>query len=128
MRAMAAASRLCGVAMFEFKVDDCVGSVALLEVNTRFWGSLPQRHGGGVDFPWLWIFIEASAHSQPNPSYSAHRTTLVVTCYRPLLHIPPRTSASSCFQCTEGDSPRRSKPDTGTSCSLGRLPLGQRMP
>ena len=46
--ALCAASRLEGVAMFEYKVDDATGQKALLEVNSRFWGSLPLAMAAGV--------------------------------------------------------------------------------
>lgn len=40
-----------GVAMVEFRVDE--GNIYLMEVNTRFWGSLQLAIDSGVDFPWL---------------------------------------------------------------------------
>jgi len=43
-----------GVAMVEFRVSDD-GTPYLMEVNTRFWGSLQLAVDSGVDFPlWLW--------------------------------------------------------------------------
>jgi len=41
-----------GVAMVEFKVAPD-GSPYLMEINTRFWGSLQLAIDAGVDFPWL---------------------------------------------------------------------------
>jgi len=41
-----------GIAMVEFKVADD-GTPYLMEVNTRFWGSLQLSIDSGVDFPWL---------------------------------------------------------------------------
>ena len=41
-----------GVAMVEFRVSDD-GTGYLMEVNTRFWGSLQLAIDAGVDFPWL---------------------------------------------------------------------------
>lgn len=41
-----------GVAMVEFKVTDD-GTPYLMEVNTRFWGSLQLAIDSGIDFPWL---------------------------------------------------------------------------
>ncbi|WP_444857622.1 carboxylate--amine ligase [Sphingosinicella sp.] len=52
-RAMARASDLTGIAMFEFRVDRRGGRSALLEVNPRFWGSLPLAVAAGADFPAL---------------------------------------------------------------------------
>jgi predicted ATP-grasp superfamily ATP-dependent carboligase/protein-tyrosine-phosphatase len=51
---LAAAARLDGVAMFEFRVDRRRGRHILLEVNPRFWGSLPLAVAAGADFPALW--------------------------------------------------------------------------
>lgn len=56
--ALAAAQRLLdhvgwhGVAMVEFRVTP-EGKPFLMEVNTRFWGSLQLAIDAGVDFPWL---------------------------------------------------------------------------
>lgn len=71
VRAMAVASRLSGVAMFEFKVDENARSAALLEVNARFWGSLPLAMACGVDFPWLWM---RQALGAPPSAPVAYRT------------------------------------------------------
>lgn len=51
---LAAEARLDGVAMFEFRVDRRSGRHVLLEVNPRFWGSLPLAVAAGADFPALW--------------------------------------------------------------------------
>jgi len=42
-----------GVAMVEFKIDKKNSIVKLVEVNGRFWGSLPLAISAGVDFPYL---------------------------------------------------------------------------
>lgn len=42
-----------GVAMAEFRVDSRDGKPKLLEINPRFWGSLPLAVASGVDFPRL---------------------------------------------------------------------------
>lgn len=42
-----------GVAMVEFKLDRNDGRPKLMEVNGRFWGSLPLSIAAGVDFPYL---------------------------------------------------------------------------
>jgi len=41
-----------GVGMFEFKRDPATGGWWLIEINGRFWGSLPLAIASGVDFPW----------------------------------------------------------------------------
>ncbi len=40
-----------GVAMVEFKLDSPSGRFFFMEVNPRFWGSLPLALAAGVDFP-----------------------------------------------------------------------------
>lgn len=42
-----------GVAMVEFKQDNRDGSLKLMEINGRFWGSLQLAIDAGVDFPSL---------------------------------------------------------------------------
>lgn len=44
-------ANLSGVAMFEYKKNLGENRFALLEVNARFWGSLPLAIYAGVDFP-----------------------------------------------------------------------------
>lgn len=51
---LAAAAKLDGPAMFEFRVDRRSGRHILLEVNPRFWGSLPLAVAAGADFPALY--------------------------------------------------------------------------
>lgn len=42
-----------GVAMVEFRYDPRDGRPKLMEINPRFWGSLPLAIQAGVDFPYL---------------------------------------------------------------------------
>jgi protein-tyrosine-phosphatase/predicted ATP-grasp superfamily ATP-dependent carboligase len=44
-----------GVAMIEFRVDLRTGKFVLIEINGRFWGSLPLALAAGADFP-LWLY------------------------------------------------------------------------
>ena len=53
-----------GVAMVEFKVADD-GTPYLMEINTRFWGSLQLAVDAGVDFPWL--LYQVACGNQPDP-------------------------------------------------------------
>jgi protein-tyrosine-phosphatase/predicted ATP-grasp superfamily ATP-dependent carboligase len=47
-----------GVAMVEFRRDPKDGSSKLMEVNGRFWGSLPLAIRSGVDFPYqYWQYV-----------------------------------------------------------------------
>lgn len=45
------ATRYDGVGMFEFKKNYDTGEWILVEVNARFWGSLPLAIHAGIDFP-----------------------------------------------------------------------------
>ena len=67
--ALARATRLTGVAMFEFRRNPDSGKHILVEVNPRFWGSLPLALAGGADFPLrLWAMLtgdEISADPAP---------------------------------------------------------------
>jgi predicted ATP-grasp superfamily ATP-dependent carboligase len=42
-----------GIAMVEYKEDPRDGQFKLMEINPRFWGSLPLAILAGVDFPYL---------------------------------------------------------------------------
>ena len=53
-----------GVAMVEFKVA-ADGTPYLMEINTRFWGSLQLAVDAGVDFPWL--LYQLACDQQPKP-------------------------------------------------------------
>ena len=44
-----------GIAMVEFRLDEATGSYALMEVNGRFWGSLPTAMHAGAAFPF-WLY------------------------------------------------------------------------
>src|SRR5262249_30672899 len=46
------ALRYTGVGMLEFKMDFATGAWTLLELNARFWASLPVATAAGADFPW----------------------------------------------------------------------------
>jgi predicted ATP-grasp superfamily ATP-dependent carboligase len=53
-----------GVAMVEFKVSPD-GTPYLMEINTRFWGSLQLAIDAGVDFPFM--LYQMACHEQPPP-------------------------------------------------------------
>lgn len=44
-----------GVAMVEYKYDKSSGAAVFMEINGRFWGSLPLAVAAGMDFP-AWLF------------------------------------------------------------------------
>ncbi len=90
--ALCAASRLEGVAMFEYKVDDATGQKALLEVNSRFWGSLPLAMAAGVDFPYLWFTQAMGQAPAPRVVYRVpcYARNLLNDLYATLGHIESR--------------------------------------
>jgi len=57
-----------GVAMVEFKRDNRDGSLRLMEINARFWGSLQLAIDAGVDFPRLLVEIAQGRH----PALAGH--------------------------------------------------------
>ncbi len=63
-----------GVAMVEFKVA-VDGTPYLMEINTRFWGSLQLSIDAGVDFPWLLYNMACSQPVVPIKNYKT-RTRL----------------------------------------------------
>ena len=55
-----------GVAMVEFRHDRETGETALMEVNGRFWGSLPLNTMAGVDFPlYAWQLSQGKIPTPP---------------------------------------------------------------
>lgn len=55
-----------GVAMVEFRHDRETGETALMEVNGRFWGSLPLNTIAGVDFPlYAWQLSQGEIPCPP---------------------------------------------------------------
>ena len=58
-----------GVAMVEFKINPNGGDVKLMEVNGRFWGSLPLAIKAGVDFPYLLYKCMVERENFSPPSY-----------------------------------------------------------
>jgi predicted ATP-grasp superfamily ATP-dependent carboligase len=68
-RRMLGALRWHGVAMVEFKWDEATDTFALLEINGRFWGSLPLALAAGVDFPYYLYQIAVGETPAPPPSY-----------------------------------------------------------
>lgn len=49
-----------GVMMVEYKVNERSGNAFLMEINGRFWGSLPLAMHANVDFPYLYYRLAKS--------------------------------------------------------------------
>lgn len=60
-----------GVAMVEFKRDNRDGSLRLMEINGRFWGSLQLPVDAGVDFPRLAVEVALDRPITPVLGYPA---------------------------------------------------------
>jgi len=58
-----------GVAMVEFKRDSVTGEFVLMEINPRFWGSLPLAIAAGVDFPTLLYRVAREEDVRPVTEY-----------------------------------------------------------
>ncbi|OGA01765.1 MAG: hypothetical protein A3I00_05355 [Betaproteobacteria bacterium RIFCSPLOWO2_02_FULL_64_12] len=79
------ALRWIGVAMVEFKVDLRDGVTKFLEINPRFWGSLPLAIAAGVDFPLLLYRLATEGDVEPVRSYEVG--LLGISEYGDLLHL-----------------------------------------
>jgi predicted ATP-grasp superfamily ATP-dependent carboligase len=62
-----------GVGMVEFKQNRDTGEYKLLEINPRFWGSLPLAIHCGVDFPVYQVQLALGVDPQPPASYPVGR-------------------------------------------------------
>lgn len=82
-RKMAAECDLTGVAMFEFRVDRASDEWRLLEVNARFWGSLPLPVSLGVDFPFhlYQLLIYGQEASQPDYVVGKRSRNFAINAY-----------------------------------------------
>ena len=71
-RALLEAVEWHGIAMVEFKVAED-GTPYLMEINTRFWGSLQLAIDAGVDFPWLLYKLACGQPVTPVTRYKTGR-------------------------------------------------------
>ena len=58
-----------GLAMVEFKLDERDNKPKLMEINPRFWGSMPLAIASGVDFPYLLYKLAIDGDIKPVLSY-----------------------------------------------------------
>jgi protein-tyrosine-phosphatase/predicted ATP-grasp superfamily ATP-dependent carboligase len=63
------ALRWTGVAMVEYKQNVSTGEFVLMEINGRFWGSLPLAVASGVDFPYRAYRVHSKQSVPPAPPY-----------------------------------------------------------
>jgi protein-tyrosine-phosphatase/biotin carboxylase len=69
VQALAREAALHGVAMFEFRQDMATREAILIEVNARFWGSLPLAIAAGIDFPAQLYDLLAEGKRHPRVAY-----------------------------------------------------------
>ena len=60
-----------GLAMVEFLRDDETGAFQLMEVNPRFWSSLPFSVQAGADFPYYYWLLSTDAADRIDHEYEA---------------------------------------------------------
>ena len=60
-----------GVAMVEYRYDTATGAAALMEINGRFWGSLPLAYHAGAHFPYLYYRLFGLGLPVDGPAYRA---------------------------------------------------------
>jgi len=60
-----------GVAMVEYRYDPATGDAALMEINGRFWGSLPLAYHAGAHFPYLYYRLFGLGLPVDGPAYRA---------------------------------------------------------
>jgi len=58
-----------GAAMVEYRFDASSGSAALMEINGRFWGSLPLAHYAGAPFVWFTYAVLGLGLKPAQPAY-----------------------------------------------------------
>lgn len=56
-----------GVGMVEYRFDPITGQAALMEINGRFWGSLPLAYYCGAAFAWLTYSVQGNDQLPPTP-------------------------------------------------------------
>jgi len=88
-----------GPIMVEFKIDAVSGEPKLMEINGRFWGSLPLAVFAGVDFPYLYYRVALGIETQPVLDYdvgltSRHLLGDLRHLYQVLLSRDPMRSVS----------------------------------
>jgi len=68
-RSLASALTWSGPMMVEFKIDQEVSEPKLMEINGRFWGSLPLAVIAGVDFPYSYYRLAQGWEIDPDNGY-----------------------------------------------------------
>lgn len=77
-----------GAAMVEYRLDPRTGQAALMEVNGRFWGSLPLAYHAGVPFAWYtYAVLGLGVRPHPPPYRAGVRCRYMIPETRRLLTL-----------------------------------------
>ena len=80
-----------GAAMVEYRLDPRTGRAALMEVNGRFWGSLPLAYHAGVPFAWYtYAVLGLGVRPDPPPYHAGVRCRYMIPETRRLLTLMRR--------------------------------------
>ncbi len=75
-----------GPIMVEFKVDSDTREPRLMEINGRFWGSLPLSVSAGVDMPYLY-YIQATKGTVPSSIAVAYEGVITNHFLGDIMHL-----------------------------------------
>ncbi|MFP5391786.1 MAG: carboxylate--amine ligase [Gammaproteobacteria bacterium] len=77
-----------GTAMVEYRFDPATGEAALMEINGRFWGSLPLAYHAGARFPWMtYVLLGLGQPLTPEPYRSGVRCRFMLPETKRLLRV-----------------------------------------
>ncbi len=77
-----------GAAMVEYRLEPRTGQAALMEVNGRFWGSLPLAYHAGVPFAWYtYAVLGLGVRPDPPPYRAGVRCRYMIPETRRLLTL-----------------------------------------
>ena len=92
-----------GVAMVEFKKNPETGEFILIEINGRFWGSLPLAVAAGADFPHMLYQLYANGTVGEHEPYKREihcrklSSEAVFTCWLPLESFKNLNNLEKCL-------------------------------
>lgn len=75
-----------GPIMVEFKVDSDTREPKLMEINGRFWGSLPLSVIAGVDVPYLY-YLQVTENNVPSPTATGYEGVVSNHFLGDILHL-----------------------------------------
>ena len=82
-----------GVAMVEYRYDDRRGDYCLMEINGRFWGSLPLAEAAGLHFAARLVTALGRGEAVTQPAYPELRGRYLVPDCKRLFRILFRADA-----------------------------------